>query len=94
MDLKEYRKEIDEVDGELVKLFVRRMRVSEDIGAWKKENGAAALDGAREREKLRAVLEAAPEDLREETARLYGLLFELSRARQERILSGDAGERA
>ena len=86
MDLKEYREEINAIDGELVSLFAKRMRVSEGIAACKKEHGLPVLDETREREKLRTVLEATPEDLREYAASLYSLIFELSRARQGSVL--------
>ena len=49
MDIKELRKEIDRIDDELVKLFVERMNVCRDVALYKKENGAAVYDAARER---------------------------------------------
>ena len=86
MDLTDYRAQIDEIDHQLVELFARRMQTAAQIAAWKKENGMPVLDAGRERKKLAEVSAMAPEDLREQTATLYGLLFELSRAYQTALL--------
>ena len=51
-DLREYRAEIDRIDRELVRLFEERMEVSEQIGAYKIENGVKVFDKTRERQKL------------------------------------------
>jgi len=91
MELKELREQIDAIDKELVPLFVRRMGVSADIGAWKKEHGQGSLDAGREREKLRAVTEGLDAEMQEYVASLYGLIFELSRSCQNRLLLGDSG---
>ena len=49
------------------------------------------LDARREREKLREITEKTPDGLREYSASLYSLIFELSRSRQGRLL-GAGGE--
>ena len=55
MDLQDYRKQIDEIDDQLVKLFQQRMEVSEGIAAYKKERGLPILDAGREHEKINSV---------------------------------------
>ena len=85
MDLKEYREEIDRIDAELVRLFQQRMKVSADIGAWKKEQGLPILDKTRERQKLSDLVGSAEEDLQSYVHVLYSLLFELSRSYQSRL---------
>lgn len=55
----ELRKEIDEVDGELVKIIARRMNVVKEIGKFKKENNISALDEKRWQEVLQKVLGTA-----------------------------------
>ncbi len=86
MELKELRGKIDRIDDELVRLFAERMDVAAEIARYKKENNVGVLDSGREREKLRAVTEKAPEALKDYTASLYSLLFELSRSHQNRLL--------
>lgn len=86
MELTDYRAQIDQIDRQLVDLFAQRMETAAGIAAYKKEHGLAVLDPARERAKLQQVVEAAPETMRDYTASLYTLLFELSRGYQNRLL--------
>lgn len=55
MELKDIRSTIDQIDDELLKLFVRRMEASREVAAYKKENGLPILDSGREREVLNRV---------------------------------------
>ena len=48
MELQEYRKRIDEIDRELVKLFCQRMTVVGDVAQYKKANSLPVLDESRE----------------------------------------------
>ena len=64
MDLAEARTKIDEIDRQLVDLFCRRMTVSRDVAAWKKENGLPLTDPERERKKLVEVTQQAGEEFR------------------------------
>lgn len=82
MELSDYRKTIDTIDAQLVKLFEERMAVSGEIAALKEEKNIPVYDPAREREKLKQVGEMVPPALQSYTQRLYTMLFELSRARQ------------
>ena len=79
MDLKELRTEIDMLDDELVRLFVRRMEICAQVAEYKKENHLPILMPAREREKLQDVAKKAGPEMAEYTMRLYHLLFDLSR---------------
>lgn len=84
MDLKELRNEIDQIDDELVRLFVQRMEVSARIADYKKENGLPILVPSREQEKLIDVAQKAGPDMEVYTRVLYNLLFELSRGYQSK----------
>lgn len=86
MNLTDYREKIDAIDNEMLRLFGERMEVSAKIAEYKQKNGMPVLDSAREREKLLAVSERMPEDLREYAVALYSLIFELSRSSQNRLL--------
>lgn len=50
--LSELRAEIDKLDDELLELLVRRMRVSREIGQYKKDHGMPVLQAARYEELL------------------------------------------
>ena len=91
MNIDEYRNRIDRIDKQLVTLFCERMDTASDIAAWKQEQKRPVFDPERERQKLLEVASSVPEELREYTASLYSLLFELSRSYQNRLL-GTASE--
>lgn len=55
LDLKEIRNKIDQIDSQMVKLFEERMRLCEDVAAYKIENGKKVLDPVREEEKLKTI---------------------------------------
>ena len=86
MDLSDYRKQIDEIDDELVKLFSRRMETAANIAQCKRDMGKAVMDAKREREKLLDLVGKCPDKFKDYTASLYSLIFELSRSYQHRIL--------
>ena len=86
MDLNDYRKQIDDIDRQLLALFGQRMEVAAAIAAYKKEHDLPVLDGKRDREKLLVVAAKTPDDLKDYAVSLYSLLFELSRSHQTRML--------
>ena len=65
-DLLKIRNEIDTIDGELVKLFVQRMKASEKVAAAKKTSHAPVCDPVREREILAKVAKAVGPDFENE----------------------------
>jgi len=88
MSLQGFRAELDQIDGELTRLFAERMAISEKVAVWKRENGASVLDAAREQEKLRVIRNLLPEGLGGYGEALYARILALSRARQ-RLLLGE-----
>ena len=84
MDIQDLRKEIDDIDDELVRLFVKRMNVSAQVADYKKEHGLPILVPAREREILRDVSQKAGEEMGNYTRVLYSMIFELSRSYQSK----------
>ena len=86
MELNELRIELDKIDTELVGLFERRMRVCEDVARYKMSVNKPVLDAGREKEKLQSVADQLPEDLQEYGLNLYGLMMELSRSAQTRLM--------
>ena len=91
MDLHNYREQIDEIDDQLLILFMERMDVARQIALYKKKYGLSTLDAAREREKLSYIGKKAGEELSPYAHKLYNVLFQLSRAYQESTINaGDA----
>ena len=79
MDLNDLRKEIDQIDEQLVQLFLRRMDVAARIADYKKEHGLPVFIPAREQEKLADVERIAGSAMADYVRKLYSTLFELSR---------------
>lgn len=86
MELSELRKEIDEIDTELVELFKRRMNVSADVAEYKRQTGMNVLDPSRERALLGKVSELAGDEFEEYTRTLYATILDLSRSYQHKRL--------
>lgn len=86
MGLDELRVRMDEINSEMVKLFVERMDLSMDIAKYKSENKLAVLDRERERKILSSVAKQAGEPYEDYTQLLFRTLFELSRAYQNSIM--------
>lgn len=91
MDLKDLREQIDSIDNEIVRLFQERMKVAAGVAEYKKANGKAILDKARERQKLNDIVEKTDEDFKSYMHVLYSLIFELSRSYQGRLINDGTG---
>ena len=61
-DLERYRDEIDEIDSEIVRLFEKRMKVSEEVAEYKIKTGKQVLDPARESQKIHTLKNKAHGD--------------------------------
>ena len=84
MNIEELRNEIDSIDDELTKLFVKRMETAKLIAEYKKENNLPVFDRGRERDILNRVTESAPDDIEEYMRSLYVTVFNLSRSYQKK----------
>ena len=92
MELNNYREHLDTIDKELLRLFIERMAIAGEIAQWKQQNRMPVLDLRREKEKLRAMEEMSPEDLKEYSVSLFSLMMELSRSYQNRIIHPASAE--
>ena len=85
MELNEIRAQIDNVDQQLVELFVERMGLAAKVAQYKKENNMPIYVPSREREKLQSVAELSGSGMEEYTRVLYSMIFELSRSYQSKL---------
>ena len=84
MELENLRNEIDQIDQDLVQLFVKRMQIAEQVADIKKANNMPIYVPTREREILQKVANLAGSDMANYTRVLYSMLFELSRSYQSK----------
>ena len=88
--LEESRKQIDEIDRQLVELFESRMKTAEDIAVYKQAHGLSVLDASRERSKLQQIAGMSEERFREDILQLYNVILDLSKSCQNRLLGMDS----
>ena len=86
MELSEIREKLDEIDKELLDLFLQRMKLVDQVAEIKKNQQRALYDPKREREILQRIQENAEEPYGSAAHRLFHSLLELSRARQAALL--------
>lgn len=85
--LDELRQSIDQIDRELVRLFERRMAVTEQVGRYKQEIGMPVLDAAREREVLAKKVDLLSNPaLQSDVVRLYENIMAISRRQQRNLV--------
>ena len=87
MDLKECRQEIDKINAEMLRLFVRRMEISEEVAKNKAERGLPIFNNAREREILGDMTAASPEIFENYVKTFFTVLMDLSKSYQRTVLN-------
>ena len=87
MDLNELRNEINTIDDEILKLFLRRMDVAEQVADYKREHNLPIYQPQREREILKTVAEKAGDEMGGYARVLFSMLMELSKSNQNRRIS-------
>ena len=90
MKLLELRNKIDEIDRQIVDLFIRRMNTSAEVAEYKREHGMQVLDASRERALLNKISELSGKDFEEYSRALYSTILELSRSYQYKRLGGES----
>ena len=91
MDLSHLRTEINAIDEEMVKLFLRRMAIMDDVAEAKRQAGTPVLAPAREREILARVAGEVGPELENGARLFFTTLFDISRSRQRTVLASGGG---
>lgn len=87
MDLIELRKQIDEIDEQLINLLLKRMELSKGVAQYKFERGIPVLNTKREQEILDNVAEKCGAQ-GEAIKTIFSTTMEASRALQHKIIGG------
>lgn len=83
MDLQEIRKDIDKIDRQLTELFEKRMELTNQVAAYKIENGKRVYDKQREDEKLQTLSALGEDDFQKQAIReLFQQIMSISRKKQ------------
>ena len=86
MNIDELRRQINEIDDQIARLFEKRMEIVLKIAEYKRENNLPVVNEKREREVLERVTSNVSGELAEFSSKLYSTVFELSRSYQQRVL--------
>ena len=93
VDLSESRKTIDEIDAQIVELFERRMKVAEDVAAYKLETGKPIFDKEREASKIRTLGGMAENEFNKKCiGELFSQIMAMSRKLQYRKLESRSAD--
>lgn len=85
--LEELRVRLDEIDDQIVRLYEERMKVCEEVGAFKVQSGKRVLDKQREKSKLADVAAKVKGEFNQKGVQeLYEQLMSMSRKLQYRQL--------
>lgn len=87
MDLLDLRKEIDDIDEQLIPLLIKRMGISKQVAEYKVERGLPVLNEEREKEILDDVHKKCGEQ-GDTIATVFAATMDASRALQHKIIGG------
>lgn len=88
MDLEQIRKELDNIDGEIVALYEKRMEACERVAEYKIKTGKQVLDKEREEAKLKQVTSLASNNFNKKgVEELFEQIMSMSRKRQYQLLN-------
>ena len=81
--LEELRKQLDQVDNEMVRLFEKRMQICHEVGQYKVKSGRKVFDAQREKNKLADVASKVTGEFNKKGVQeLYEQLMSMSRKLQ------------
>lgn len=86
IDLEESRKRIDEIDSQLTDLFCERMKVVEEVTAYKRAHQMEVLQPAREKIVLEKAAERAGAQYADQVKVLFTSIMEISKSAQHAAL--------
>lgn len=89
MDLNALRNRINEIDDQMIALFVERMKIAADVAGAKAEKNLPVLDQRREQAVLERVMDKAGEEFELYANKLYQTMFDISKSYQSGILTKD-----
>lgn len=86
-ELEGYRRQIDEIDAQLVDLFLKRMEVTGQVGRYKQAQGLPVLDAEREKQVIEAKTARTDDTARRaDLAALYETIMGISRRQQRQLV--------
>ena len=85
-NLENLRAKIDKVDDEIVKLFVERMKIVEEVAKVKKDSSIGVNNSKREKEILLRLTSGLSDELKVYLIEIYNTIFNTSKVYQSRFI--------
>ena len=93
IDLLQLRGQLDDIDGQIVHLYEKRMDICREVAEYKIENGKQVLDKEREKSKLQTLKAMASNDFyRHGVEELFEQIMSMSRKLQYQLLAAHGSE--
>ncbi|SEH56477.1 chorismate mutase [Ruminococcus flavefaciens] len=90
MDLKQLRDGIDDVDSEILSLFMKRMELCRGVADYKKEHNMPVFQGGREQQIIDRIVELTNDkNLEKGTSALFTTIMDISKILQNRTILED-----
>jgi monofunctional chorismate mutase len=87
-ELDNYRREIDQIDEQLTKLFEARMETVLKVGEYKKEHGIPVFDASREQKVIeKNVARLTNKRFERETAVFFQQMMDITKETQKKLLA-------
>ena len=86
IDLSHLRSSIDEIDLQLLALIERRLKITESVAEYKKENNLGIIDSNREASLLKRIQFLSSDDLADLNVDIFKAIIRASCKHQEKIL--------
>ena len=94
MDLKQLRDGIDDVDSEILSLFMKRMELCRGVADYKKEHNMPVFQGGREQQIIDRIVELTNDkNLEKGTSALFTTIMDISKILQNRTILEDNKDR-
>lgn len=90
MGLTELRKNINDIDDEIIKLFQKRMECSFKVAEYKIENNMPVFQADRENEIIQKIRNSVPKELENSAEVLFTTLMDISKCKQYQKFFADS----
>lgn len=87
--LEELRDEIDKIDVNIIKLFEKRMDISQEIAEYKEKHGLSVYDKNRENQVIEKNLQNAPQKYRDYIREFMTYIMKMSKDIQNSEIGKD-----
>ncbi len=87
MNLDELRNEINDIDGQMLQLFLKRMEICKSVAMFKKENNLPVMQEGREQQVIDRIRNGSPEHMADAAELMITEIMDISKCLQSEVLT-------